>query len=63
MFNMSDLLIELWATEKLYTFPFKYTSLDSIALSPPDILWRKIGKLTLLLSILNLKIYFPLTKK
>ena len=31
MFNMADLSPELYSTEKLYTFPFKDTSLDSVA--------------------------------
>ena len=34
--------------EKSYTFPFKDTSLDSVALNPSDILPRqnRVGKLT-----------------
>ena len=42
MFNMSDLSIELYSTEKSYIFPFKDTSLDSIALNPSGILPTKI---------------------
>ena len=51
MLNMSDLLIEFSSTEKSYTFPFKGTSLDSVALNPLDILPRQncVGKLTFLL--------------
>ena len=41
MFNMSDLSIELKSTEKSYTFPFKDTSLDSVALNPLEILPRQ----------------------
>ena len=56
MFNMSDLSIELRSTKKSYTFPFKNTSLDSVALNPLDILPRQnwVGKLTFLLSAINL---------
>ena len=58
MFNISDLSIELWSTEKLYTFSFKDTSINSVALNPLDILPRQnwFGKLPFLLSALNLKI-------
>ena len=38
---MSDLSIELYSTEKSYTFPFKDTSLHSVALNPLDILLRE----------------------
>ena len=38
---MSDLSIELSLTEKSYTFPFKSTSVDSVALSPLDMLSRQ----------------------
>ena len=38
MFNMSDLSVELKLTEKSYTFSFKDTSSDSVALNPLDIL-------------------------
>ena len=41
MFNMSDLSIELELTEKSFTFSFKDTSLDSVALNPLGILPRK----------------------
>ena len=60
MFNMSNELIE-----KSYTFQFKNTSLDSLALNPLEILSRQnyVGKLTFLLLPLNLKIYFPLRNK
>ena len=44
MFIMSDLSIELLSTEKLYTFPSKDTSLDSVALSPLEIFQRQIVK-------------------
>ena len=65
MFNMSDLSIELWSTEKSYTFPFKNTSLDTIALNPSDIRPKQnqVGKLTFLLPALNLIISIPLRKK
>ena len=33
MFSMSDLSTDLQSTEKLYTFSFKNTSLDSIVLN------------------------------
>ena len=54
-FNMSDLSIELQSTEKLYTFPFKDTSLDSAALNLSDILPKqnRVGKLRFLLLALN----------
>ena len=63
MFNMLHLSIELQSAEKSYKFPFTDTSLDSVALNPVDILPRQnwVGKLTFLLSALNLKISFPLT--
>ena len=38
---MSDLSIELSLKEKSYTFPFKGTSLNSVALSPLDMLSRQ----------------------
>ena len=41
MFNMSDLSMELESREKTYTFPFKDTSLESVALNPLDILPRQ----------------------
>ena len=41
MFNISDLSIELPSTEKSYTFPFKDTSLDSVAVNPSEILPRQ----------------------
>ena len=41
MFIMSDLSIELQSTENSYTFRFKNTSLDSVALNPLDILSRQ----------------------
>ena len=65
MFNMSDLSIELWSTEKSYTFPFKNTSVDTVALNPSDIRPKQnqVGKLTFLLSALNLIISFPLRNK
>ena len=65
MFNMSDLSIEFYSTEKSYTFPFKDTSLDSEALNTSDIVPKpnRVGKLTFLLSALNLIISFPLTNK
>ena len=48
MFNMSDLSIEFYSTEKSYTFPFKDTSLDSEALNTSDIVPKPnwVGKLT-----------------
>ena len=58
MFSMSDLSIE-------YTFSFKDTSLDSVALNPLHMLPRQnwVGKLTFLLSALNLNNAFLLTNK
>ena len=43
----------------------KGTFLDSVALNPSDLLPKqnRVGKLTFLLSALNLIISFPLTKK
>ena len=40
MFSMSDLLIASWSTEKLYLFPFKDTSLDSVTPNPLDMLGK-----------------------
>ena len=47
------------------SIPLKDTSLDSRALNPLEILPRqnRVGKLTVFLSTLNLKISFPLTNK
>ena len=47
MFNMSDLSITLYPTEKSYTSPFKYTSIDSVAPNPLDMLLKQnlVGKL------------------
>ena len=40
-FNMSDLSTELYLTEKSYTFSFKVTSIESIALNWSDMLpWQ-----------------------
>ena len=52
MFNMSDSSVKLKSNEKLYTFPFKYTSLDSISLNQSDILPKQnqLEKLRFLLS-------------
>ena len=65
MFNMLDLSIELQLIEKSYTFPFKDTSLNLVALNPSDILLEQNqdGKLTFLLSALNLIISFLLTNR
>ena len=65
MFNMSDLSRDLESTEKPYTFPFKDTCLDSLALNSLEVLPRQncVGKLTFLFFALKLKIIFPLTKK
>ena len=41
MFHISDLPVELQSTEKSFTFPFKDTSLDSVALNPLVILLRQ----------------------
>ena len=55
MFNMSYLSIELWSTEKQYTFSFKDASPDSAAFNPLEKLLRHywVGKLIFLLSVLN----------
>ena len=57
---MSDLSIELYSTEKSYTFSFKDTSLDSVFLNPSDIIPKqnRVGKLKILLSALNLNFFF-----
>ena len=64
MFNMLDLSIELQWTVKLYTFPYKHTSLDSVALNPSDILPKQnlVGKLIFLLSALKLNYFFSINK-
>ena len=56
---MSDLTIEVQSTKRLYTFPFKDNSLDSLALNSLDILPRQnsVQKLTFLLSALNFLFY------
>ena len=41
MFIILNLSIELQSAEKSYTFPFKDTSLDLVALNPLDILPRQ----------------------
>ena len=38
MFNMLDLSIKLQSIEKSYTFSFKDTSLDAVAINPLDTL-------------------------
>ena len=63
MFNMLDLSIELSSTGKSYAVPFKDTSLDSVALNSLYSSDTKFGKLTFLLSALDLKISIPLTNK
>ena len=49
---MSDLSVKLKLNEKLCTFPFKDTSLDSISLNQSDILTKQnqVGNLKFLLS-------------
>ena len=61
MFNMSDSSLKFESTEKSSTFLFKNNSLDSVALNQLDILPKqnRVGKLTFLLSALNLKVSFP----
>ena len=65
MFSMSDLSIAPSLTEKSQRFSPEDTSLDSAAPNLLDMLPRQnwVGKLTLPLSALNVKIYFPLTNK
>ena len=65
MFIMSNLSIELGLAGQSHIYLFKDNSLDSAALNPLDILQRQklVGKITLLLSALNLKIPFPLANK
>ena len=65
MCNISNLSIELKSTEKTYTFPFKDTSLDSVARNSLDMLLRmnRVGKFKFSLSALTLQISFPLTTK
>ena len=62
---MSDISVELWSTEKSYTFPFKYTSLVSVLLNPLDTLSRQnyVKNLTFLLPVFKSKISFPSTNK
>ena len=57
---MSYLSIELYSTEKSSTFSFKDTSLDSVFPNPLDIIPKqnRVGKLTILLSALNLIFFF-----
>ena len=66
VFNFWDLLTEMYSTEKPYTFLFKDTSLDSVALNPLEILPKQnwVGRLTFLLSALNLQIsrWIPILK-
>ena len=65
MFIMSNLSIELGLAGQSYIYLFKDNSLDSAALNPLDILQiqKLVGKITFLLSALNLKISFPLANK
>ena len=62
---MSDLSTESLSTERSYTFPFKDTSLDSVALNPLHISQRQnwVGKLKLLLSAFNFKDFFSINKQ
>ena len=64
MFDISDLSKELQSTGKSSTFPFKDTSLDSVALNPLDMFPRQnqIEKLIFLLSALN-KYFFSINKQ
>ena len=59
------LFLPIKSTEKSYTFPFKDTSLESIAPILLDVLpsQNSVGQLTFLLLALNLQISFPLTNK
>ena len=56
MFKMLGLLIALYSTEKSYTLPFKNNSLELSAKNLLHILPKQnlVGKLTFLLSALNL---------
>ena len=51
MFNMSDLSISLYLTEKSYTFLSEDTFFDSVPPNPLDMLHKEnwIGKLTFLM--------------
>ena len=65
MFNMPDLSIKFNSTEKLYISHFHDTSLDSVALNLLEIVPRQnwVATLTFLLSALNLKNVFSISKQ
>ena len=58
MFNMSDLSIELYLTEKSYIFLFKYTSLDSRTLNPLDTFLR----VNIFIASIKIKDFFSIYK-
>ena len=68
MFNMSDLWIEMWSNGTHHThhiFSFRDASLNWASLNPLEMLHREnwVGKLTFLLSALNLNISFLFNKQ
>ena len=60
MFNTSDSSISLQSTEKLYTFPLKDTSLESIVSDFSNISPRKkwVGKLKLIIWFKDIDFFF-----
>ena len=60
MFNTSDSSISLQLTEKLYTFPLKDTSLESIVSDFSNIFPRKkwVGKLKLIIWFKDIDFFF-----
>ena len=60
MFNTSDSSISLQSTEKLYTFPLKDTSLESIVSDFSNIFPKKkwVGKLKLIIWFKDIDFFF-----
>ena len=60
MFNTSDSSISLQSTEKLYTFPLKDTSLESIVSDFSNIFPRKkwVGNLKLIIWFKDIDFFF-----
>ena len=65
MFNISDLSIVLWSTEKSNPFPFRDTSLESIGLNAIDMLsWKNwVGELAFLIIDFKLIDFFVFNKQ
>ena len=62
---MSDLSIEMYSTEKSYTFPFKDTSLDPVGINPLEILpkQRLCWKVNIFIVGFKLKYFLSINKQ